>query len=170
MANPIGGQLGIKITEDVVSAEAVGGINATGNILGRVLGQEVATEDAGLYTNVKAGSAITVNQFVGIDENFLAYPLTKAMADDGWFIGIAQTALTKDRYGWVARRGSNISGNLLNGCAADVALYTSGTAGSLDDESSGTTKIDGVVAVVTVSASGAGAYEILATWPKSTTF
>ncbi len=170
MANPIGGQLGVNIAEDLVSAEAVGGISAVGNILGRVLGQEVHTEDAGIYRNVKAGSAIGTKMFVGIDENFLAYPLTKAMADDGWFIGIAQNALTKGRYGWVAVRGSNIQGQLLNSCPADVALYTSNTAGSLDNESSAKTKIDGVVSVVTVSASGVGPYEIIATWPKSTTF
>ncbi len=148
------------LAHDVVSADAIAK-------WGIVLGQEVRTEDAGLYMAVKATSAITVGQAVGIDENFAAAPLTKAMTDDGWFVGFAQTAKTKDYYGWMAMKGSNILCNLANACAKDVALYTTSTAGTLDDETSGQTKIDGVVAVVTVSASGKGPYEVIATWPRS---
>jgi len=132
------------------------------------LGKCVTTTEGGKYMYVHASAAIAQYDAVGIDENFEAAPLTKAMADDGWMVGFAQVALADNDFGWVASQGSDIGCNLLISCAADVALYTSATAGSLDDASTSQTKIDGVVAVTTITA--ATSAEIIATYPKSTTF
>lgn len=131
------------------------------------LGKEVKGTSGSEWLFVKAGSAVTQYFTVGIDEDHNAYPLTKAMADDGWRVGFAQVALTKDNYGWVAVKGSDIKAFGLAGCLPDVALYTSGTAGKLDDTSASQTKINGLVFVTT--ASGAAA-EVIASFPRSTTF
>lgn len=132
------------------------------------LGTRVQMQDGGMAVYVQANGAVTQYNAVGIDENFQAAKLTKAMADDGWMIGFAQVAFTDDYYGWVHVTGSNINCTVAVSCAADVPLYTTGTAGVLDDASTSQTKIDGVVAVVAVTA--AAATEVIATWPKSTTF
>jgi hypothetical protein len=117
---------------------------------------------------VKFSGTITQFMALGISEAFTAAALTKAMADDGYHVGFAQSAFTDAYYGWVAVKGSDIGCLLKASCAADSALYTTGTAGYLDDASTSQTKIDGVVAVTTVTA--ATSAEVMATWPKSTTF
>lgn len=125
------------------------------------------------WVAVQHTSAISQYAAVGIDENFAAAPLTKAMADDGWFLGFAQTARTKGKRGWVALRGSNIKVLCRKAAAADTTLYTTATAGVLDDLASGQTNLDGIVAVTAASASATStgqALELIATWPRSTTF
>ncbi len=133
------------------------------------LGKVASGTDNTEWVYVQANGAIAQYDFVGIDENYQAAPLTKAMADDGWMVGAAQVAFADNEFGWVPMKGSNINGALLGSCAADVALYTSGTAGSLDDSSTSQTKIDGVVSVTAI-ATDAGNAEIIATHMKSTTF
>jgi len=135
-----------------------------------VLGDTVTGADGTEFQFVQASAAIAQYDFVGIDENNQAAPLTKAMADDGWAIGVAQVAFADNDGGWVASRGRNLNGAVLGSVAADVPLYTSATAGSLDDTSASQTKIDGVVAVAANGTTAAGNVEVLLTFPKSTTF
>lgn len=132
------------------------------------LGTRVIATDNQEYVYVQASGAITQYDAVGIDENYQAAALTKAIADDGHTIGFAQVAFADNDYGFVATKGSNIEVRVAINCAADVALYTTGTAGVLDDASTSQTKIDGIVAVAAVTA--ATNTEIIATQPKSTTF
>jgi hypothetical protein len=158
MAVVTSGLLGVNIEETPSS-----------NSRGHALGTLVQGTDSQEYLYVLAGSAITQYQVVGVDENYSAYPLTKAMADDGWHIGAAQVAFASGDYGWVAVRGSNVTIKVLGACAADVALYTSGTAGSLDDTATSQTKIDGIV-LVTAAATAASSRESIMTFPRSSTF
>lgn len=132
------------------------------------LGLRVAATDNQEYVYVQANGAITQYDAVGIDENYQAAALTDAMAADGWFIGFAQVAFADNDYGFVATKGSNVRVRVAANCAADVPLYTTATAGVLDDASTGVTNIDGIVAVAAVTA--ATNTEIIATSPRSTTF
>lgn len=126
------------------------------------LGDRICLDEGGEAMYVHASGAIAINDFVGIDENFEAAPLTKAMADDGWFIGCAaDVAIGDNAFGWVRTKGTNFSGNVLINCAADVPLYTTGTAGKLDDSSTSQTQVAGLVAVTAVTA--AAATEMIAT-------
>ena len=142
---------------------------ATPTTADHTLGTCVAGSDGTEWVYVQANGAIAQYDAVGVDENYQAAALTKAMADDGYVIGAAQAAFADDDYGWVATKGSNVKVNLLTLCAADVALYTSATAGKLDDTSTSQTKIDGIVAV-TGGVTGTTATEVIMTHPKSTTF
>jgi hypothetical protein len=151
------GLLGVNITD-----------TPTTNTSQHALGTCVTGVDGTEFVYVLAGGAITQYDAVGIDEDFSATALTKAAADDGHNIGFAQVAFTSGDYGWVAKKGTNISVRLAASCAADVPLYTTATAGVLDDASTSQTKIDGVVAVAAVVT--AGESEVVATYPKSTTF
>jgi len=136
------------------------------------LGTRVNSLDGGEYMYVHASAAIAQYDFVGIDENFEAAPLTTAMADDGWFIGLADpVALADNDFGWVAVKGSNIMGNVTASATLDTAFYTSATAGTLGQLTSVGTEIRGVVSVTTqVGTSGATNVEVIMTHPRSATF
>lgn len=110
-------------------------------------------KDGKEYAYVQANGAIAQYDVVGIDEAGQAAPLTKAMADDGWKIGVAQVAFADNEFGYVQIRGVTTM-NVLASCAADTVLYTSATAGSLDDTSTSQTKIAGIVATVADGGSG----------------
>lgn len=144
-------------------------LDATSSSIEFQLGEKVMGNSGTEWVYVQANGAISQFDVVGIDENYQAAKITKAMADDGWMVGFAQVAFTDNYYGWVATRGSDIGMNVLASCASDVALYTSATAGSLDDSATSQTKIDGVVAV-SAAATAATSVEVIATQPKSTTF
>lgn len=151
------GLLGVALTDTPTAAA-------------HTLGTRVMADDGQEYVYVQASGAISQYDFVGIDENFQAAALTKAIADDGHAIGVAQVAFADNDYGWIATRGHNLTGNVLGSAAADVPLYTSATAGALDDTSASQTKIDGVVAVAANGTTAAASVEVLLTFPKSTTF
>lgn len=133
------------------------------------LGTRVKATDGGELVYVQANGAITQYDAVGIDENYQAAALTTAMLGDGYFVGFAQIAFTDNYYGWVHLTGSNINVRVADSCAADVALYSTGTAGVLDDATT-TTKVDGVVAVAANGTTVTASVEVMATWPKSSGF
>lgn len=131
------------------------------------LGTTAQGSDGSIWVYVQAGAAITQYQWVAIDENFQAVKGTKALADAGHAVGFAQIAFADNDMGWVCTHGANISVLTLASCAADVQLYTSGTAGSLDDTAASQTLIRGVVQVAAATAS-ALARECLAVYPNAT--
>lgn len=135
-----------------------------------VLGDCVSGQDGTEFQYCQSSGIITQYDWVGIDENNQAASLTKAMADDGFKIGVAQVTTADNDGVWVATEGRNLNGNVLASCAADVALYTSATAGHLDDTSASQTKIDGVVAVAANATASATNVEVLLTFPRSATF
>jgi len=125
------------------------------------LGDRLDSHNGNTYVYVQANGAIVAYDAVGIDENFQAAKLTKTMTDAGWKIGVAQVGFADDEYGWVAVRGSSsLKVKVLGACAADASLYTSGTAGSLDDASTSQTRIDGIV-ILTAAATAATAASCL---------
>jgi hypothetical protein len=133
------------------------------------LGTLMNSTDGVCWMYVHASGAITQYDCVGIDEDFEAASMTHAIAADGWAVGFAQSAFADNDYGWVAMSGSNIQCNLLISCAADVPLFTSATAGNLDDASvASALRIEGLVSVATITA--ATNAEVIATSPRSITF
>lgn len=131
------------------------------------IGTTTKGTDASEWVYVTASSSIAQYDFVGIDENFAAAPLTDAMALDGWNIGIAQVAIATDESGWVAMRGSNITGRIAASTTVDVALYTTATAGTLSGSTTVGSKIDGLVNVVANTLTVSAAVEIIATYPRA---
>lgn len=152
------GRLGVKYA-------TIDGSNPVHNLGERDFGEH-GTE----WMYVKATAAIKQHHCVGIDENWKASSVTKAIADDGWEVGFAQSAITKGYHFWACLQGSDIKCRVLKAAAADVKLYTTSTAGVLDDTSTSETIIEGVklvgAASASVVASGLG-YEVLATRPRA---
>lgn len=134
------------------------------------LGTKTAATEGQVRTFVSAGSAITANQWLGIDENFVAYPLTNAMAADGWLIGVAPAAVDAGSEFWAITQGVT-DAQVGASCNADVALYTSATAGVLDDTAtSALTKIDGVVLAEANASASIRTLECILSFPRPTSF
>jgi hypothetical protein len=128
---------------------------------------ETHTGSGSTWRYVKSTAAITAGDYVAIDENGNAVAGTKTLVDAGDLIGFAQIAFTTSTYGWVALNAgaADVSVRAKGSCAADTTLYTSGTAGILDDSSTSQTRIDGIV-LVTAAATGTSLREIKGTWPQ----
>lgn len=161
MAYVTSGMVGVSLTE------LTAGTTTDGAGAKFALGTVVNGTDRTQWTYVQAGAAIGQYDWVAIDENFQAVKGTKALADAGHQVGFAQVAFADNDMGWVCTSGANITVNTLASCAADVQLYTSGTAGSLDDTSASQTLIRGVVQVAAATAS-AKPRECLAVYPSAT--
>jgi hypothetical protein len=161
----VSGALGVNYDERVAGT---GTSSNEGNQF--ALGAMDRANDGSLWMYVHAGGAITLYDWVAIDENFEAVAGTTALAQAGHQVGFAQAAFADDEFGWVCLRGSNIRCRAAAACAPDIALFTSATAGVLDDDSTTTREgIVGVVAVATATATGPnnGHVEVIATWPKA---
>lgn len=132
------------------------------------LGTRCTATDGSAWVYVQAGAAITQYSWLAIDENFQAVMGTKALADAGHEIGFAQVAFADNDMGWVCVHGpGNITARVLASCAADVQLYTTGTAGALDDTSASQTLIRGVV-IVAAATNTASNREAIAVYPSAT--
>lgn len=121
------------------------------------LGTEAWGQDDSRWTYIVAGSAIAQYMCIGMTKAFSGNPVTKAMVDAGRKPGVAQVAFAAGQYGWVATQGGNdlLKVKAKNGCLPAVALYTTGTAGYLDDTSASQTLVNGIVLTDTATSSGA---------------
>lgn len=114
---------------------------------------------------VKSGEAISQYMAVAIDEDWLAKKVTLALADADHKFGAAQVAFSASNYyGWVATQGSNFSVLVRASCAADAALFTTSSAGVLDDATTSGV-LTGIVVVTSATSSGTQAEEALANFP-----
>lgn len=121
------------------------------------VGQLYADEDGNEWMFVHAAGAITQYAAVAIDSAFEAAMLTHALGISECRLGAAQVAFADNDYGWVLISGQGqVLG--LTSCAADVQLYTSGTAGHVDDaDITGSRPIVGIRLNAAVGGGGAAA-------------
>lgn len=163
MAYATDGTLGVNLTQLVAGT----GTNSDrGNQI--ALGQRVIASDGSAWVYVHAGAAITQYSWVAIDENWEAVMGTKALADAGYQVGFAQVAFSDNDFGWVCVHGpGSINVRVLASCAADVQLYTTSTAGALDDTSASQTLLRGVV-LVAAATNTASTRECIAVYPNAT--
>lgn len=131
------------------------------------LGQLAHGSDGSHWVYVAAEGAITQYDAVAVDENFDAVSMTKALADAGHMVAFAQVAFADEEFGWVLKSGAgaNYKVRVAAGYVADAALYTTGTAGVLDDASTSQTLVRGVVAYQ--GGTAAAARPIIATYPHT---
>lgn len=125
------------------------------------LGQCVTSANGNVYMRCHAAAALPIFSFVAVDENFEASLLTKALADDGYFIGATQVAVSDNDFFWLAMSGSDIGGLVLVSCAADVIVYTTATAGAIDDLATSQTILEGLRVVTAEPGVGTDAEEII---------
>tara|TARA_R100001377_G_scaffold35519_2_gene19618 strand:+ start:381 stop:767 length:387 start_codon:yes stop_codon:yes gene_type:complete len=121
--------------------------------------------DASTWLYIEAGAAIAQYDVVAVTELYVGVPITKALVDTGELVAIAPQAITNGEYAWVQLTGT-CTINVLASAAANVILFSTATAGSLDDASTGQTRVDGLK--LTAARGGtAGSAAGLASYPKS---
>lgn len=153
------------LTNGIVGAD----VGSTSTEAAFSLGTTSIGTDGTEWVYVQANGAISQYFTVSIDENFQAAPLSNTTAATSHKVGFAQVAFADDEYGWIPTRGTNFSVKTRASCAADVLLYSTASAGKLDDTVGGSgIAVNGVVLVVAASASasaGSTVREALATFP-----
>jgi hypothetical protein len=129
------------------------------------LGTMVVTSDGGLYEYCRARSEISAFAAVVIFEGSSIRMAETSIVQDAGFgkkIGFAQVSIASAFYGWVARQGKVIC-NLADDCADNLPLFTTATAGYLDDATVSNCLVLGVYLPVTASL--ATALTVLAATP-----
>lgn len=123
------------------------------------LGGRAVLSDGGEAMYIKAGEAITAGDVLFIDSAGSALRLTTATADAGTatahkYIGVAHTTLISGQHGWACTRGVPTAGiSVLASCVKGSPLYTTSTAGALDDISTSSHLVSGIQ--ITATATGA---------------
>jgi len=88
---------------------------------------------------------------VAIDEDNATALLTTTVGAVPRRVGFALAITVASRWGWYQIRGTSIPMSLAASCPKDVALYTTGTGGVLDNASSSVHKVLTVVADTAVT-------------------
>lgn len=132
------------------------------------LGSIVSTDDGGEAVYCIASGAVSQYALCGINEDFDVYMMTTALSVQSDRLGLPQVAIAAGAYGWVYTRGSNIKVRTKASAAADAQLWTTASAGVVDDATAASAlKIDGMVLVAAAgtAANGAAGIEVKASWP-----
>ena len=154
------GKIGIDLTAIYASVSA--GSTST---FPATPGETVMTSNNGRYIFARAESTIaqfdavvfsTFSDSASTTPILRAVPITTTNAAALGFsmVGVAQTAITSAYYGWIGLNGS-LRTNLLIGCNPKVPLYTTATAGSLDDTTVSSGYIQGIVANTSATSASA---------------
>ena len=130
------------------------------------LGTTVNLSDGGQAVYVRAASTVATYAAVSVLVDNTVVPLTTTNSAGSKAVGFAQASIASAYYGWV-QLGGKPRVSVLVGCQPSVPLFTTATAGSLDDA----TVTGGLVAglVATTSAASASAVTCIAGYPHIAT-
>lgn len=133
---------------------------------GFALGDRMTDYAGNEWVYVEAGGVITTKDTVHISGAFVANPITLALSTTAGFVGHAQFAFTTAERGWVMARGKPVIRVALN-CLPGVPLYTTDTAGVLDDATASASHhlVQGVQIIATASGATASAVTAVSSFP-----
>lgn len=115
------GTIGAKLTD--VSATAT-----------HALGTIVQGNAGSVYMYCQASTTLSQYDCAAIDSAYKANPITTALTTEGSSLGWPQVAVDlATPYFWAALQGRTINIRVASSAAANVPLYTTATAGVLDD-------------------------------------
>lgn len=117
------------------------------------LGYMFRADDGTVWQYVKAAAAHTIYDYVKISAAYLTTSATTTTnpSTEPAMVGCCQVAFASGDYGWVVRQG-NHTGRFAAACVQDVKIYTTATAGVVDD--SATTLINGLKLITTIVDAG----------------
>ena len=130
------------------------------------LGTTVNLDDGGQAVYVQAASAVAQYDAVAVLGNNTVVPITTTNSANSKAVGFAQVSIASASYGWVQLGGKPVV-KLAASCNPAVPLYTTATAGTLDDTAVSGGLVAGIVALTT--ASGATALTCVAGYPHVAT-
>jgi hypothetical protein len=150
---------------------------STSNVIGVALGNTdtsaqfkvgttVNLDDGGQAVYVQAASAVAQYDAVAVLGNNTVVPITTTNSANSKAVGFAQVSIASAAYGWVQLGGKPVV-KLAASCLPAVPLYTTATAGTLDDAVVSGGLVAGIVALS--SASGATALTCVAGYPHVAT-
>ena len=154
------GKIGVDLTATYASTSA-----GSTTLFPVTPGTRVNTTNNGVYVFARAESDISAYDAV-IMSTFAdsasptpvlrAVPITttNAAALGYNMVGFAQNAITSSYYGWIGFNGV-LKVNLLIACQPKVPLYTTSTAGKLDDATVSSGYIQGIVANTSATSASA---------------
>ena len=120
MANSVSSLIGVNLTANETTATFPPGTLAN-------------LSDGGQAMYVKSStSALSTYAAVSIGQNGIATMITTNIAATNPRIGFAQTSIATSNYGWVVL-GGQFQCNVAAQCSSSVPLFTTSTAGVLDD-------------------------------------
>jgi len=154
------GKIGIDLTATYASTSA-----GSTTLFPVTPGTRVTTTNNGIYMFVRAESdiaaydAVIMSTFAdsaSLTPVMRAVPITTTNAAAlGWNqVGFAQSAIASSYYGWVGINGM-LKVSLLIACNPKVPLYTTATAGKLDDATVSSGFIQGIVANTSATSASA---------------
>ena len=127
---PISGAAGVSLTATYLS----------GTTPPMKVGTVVLTSDGGKAMMVKATSTIAqfdaviiLNTSSATGASVGCVPVTTTNAATGLRLAFAQTAITSGDFGWVMMEGHDLRVKALIACNPAVPIFTTATAGSVDD-------------------------------------
>jgi hypothetical protein len=126
------------------------------------VGTTVNLSDGGQAVYVQASSDCATYSAVSVRVDNTVVPLTTTNSANSKAVGFAQTSIGSAYYGWV-QIGGKPRVKVLAACQPNVPLFTTSTAGSLDDATVTAGLIAGLVA--TTSAASASAPTCVAGYP-----
>lgn len=126
------------------------------------LGEIVHGTNGSVWVYAQAGGVIAQYDVCVLDETFQAVAITTTNAAAGWSVAAAQVAFADNEYGWFCRSGTGVKINVLTLAAADGPLYTTATAGKLDDTA--TTLVSGLQ-ITTTAGGGTEAEDAILNYP-----
>ena len=130
------------------------------------VGTTVNLDDGGQAVYVQASSDVAQYSAVSVRFDNTVVPITTTNSANSKVVGFAQASIASAYYGWVQIGGKPIV-KLAASCAPFVPLYTTATAGTLDDAVVSGGLVAGIVALTT--ASGATALTCVAGYPHVAT-
>ena len=129
------------------------------------LGTTVNLDDGGQAVYVQAASTVSQYMAVAVLSDNTAVPITTTNAATSKRVGFAQASIASGYYGWVQTGGVPVV-KLAASCLPNVPLFTTATAGTLDDATVSGNGVGLVVGIVaTATASGATAITCVAGYP-----
>ena len=149
--------VGANLSSSLTSAEVTNGKGAK-------KGDRHTDHNGNTWVFVQASAAHAIYDVLTIKDGYDTTPITAATAKTPMEVGFAQFAFAVDEYGWVMTNGRPTI-NVLVDAAVNVPLYTSGTAGKLDDSTTSQC-IRGLVLTATMTATTSGPCSAVANFPQ----
>ena len=142
-----------KVATKIISSIVTPGLTATDTTARVPLGTIAWTDAAGIAEYCYAISELSQYAFCIILDGGTAQMATTTLANDAGTskkIGCPQASVASAYYGWLMRQGTFI-GRFSDDCADNVPLFTTATAGELDDATVSNCLVAGVFLNTTAS-------------------
>lgn len=143
----------MAVASKIISPIVTPGLTQTDSSARIPLGTIVHTDQGGVAEYVYALSTISQYAFCVIYDNGTAQMATTTLAADAGSskkIGCPQASIASAYYGWAMRQGVFV-GRFSDDCADQVPLFTTATAGELDDATVSNCLVAGVYLNTTAS-------------------